>query len=69
MKILQTFKFHLLLQETIIPELESLIKLGETQFKIVRKGTYELLAAPTRDNSSGVYKDKSGKTWAVERVA
>ena len=69
MHIFQEFKFHLLLQETIIPELEKLLRLGETKFKVVRLGTYELLPGPTREHSSGVYKDKSGQTYSVERVA
>ncbi len=62
------FKFHELLQAKYIAGLEKLIKENETKFKVGRKGTYELLEAPTRDNSSAVYVDKAGKRWAVERV-
>ena len=63
-----TFKFHLLLQDKTIPELEAMIKTGETQFKVKRKGTYQLLETPTRDNSSGIYIDKNGRKWSVELV-
>ena len=65
---LNDFKFHELLQEKHIPSLEKLIKENETKFKVGRKGTYALLECSTRDNSSAVYIDKSGKRWAVERV-
>ena len=51
-----------------MPALEKLIKENETKFKVGRKGTYELLEAPTRENSTGIYVDKAGKRWAVERV-
>jgi len=63
-----TFKFHLLLQDKTIPELEAMIKTGETQFKVKRKGTYQLLSAPTRLNSSGIYVDKNNNKWSVELV-
>ncbi len=66
MKTFDTFKFHLLLQNKTIPELEQLIKSGETAFKVKRKGIYVLLDTPSREHSSGVYVDSNSKKWSIE---
>ena len=62
-----TFKFHLLLQDKTIPELEKMIAGGIYKFKVKRKGIYQLLSKPTRDNSSGIYVDKNGNKYSIEK--
>jgi len=40
---------------------------GIYKFKVKRKGTYQLLSKPTRDNSSGIYIDKNGNKYSIEK--
>ena len=66
MKTFDTFKFHLLLQNKTIPELEQLIKSGEYSFKVKRRGIYHIRSTPSREHSAGVYVDKNQNTWSIE---
>ena len=62
---LDQFKFHLLLQDKTIPELEKMIKENDLVLEVKRLGKYVLLDTPPRDFSVGKYVAKNGKVYYI----